>query len=116
MPERSPGQFRLYLLKAKRGLTCRGTLRVTDFKALKRQRRTQANPVRVDLADSHRAVDFGADQLLDIAAIVFDLGQDRVTQCDQQYGESEIHRQQQPRTDPQYDADPWQSAGKGMPA
>jgi hypothetical protein len=103
MPQRAPGQLGLDLVESQGG----ASLGIADLEAAELQRGGQAGPVRLDAAYADRTVDGRTDQLLDIAAIVFDLRQDRVAQGQQQQGKGKVAKRQSPQQHAQQGAQPW---------
>ena len=68
--------------------------------------------MRLYPADADRAIDRRADHLLDIAAVAFDLGQDRVAQGEQQQCEGEIAQRCRPGGHAQQEAEPGMGSGQ----
>jgi hypothetical protein len=108
MPQRTPGQFSLDLVETQ----CGTSPRIANLEAFERQRGTQTGPMRFDPADADRAIDRRAHHLLYIAAVAFDLGQDRIAQDQQQQGKGEVAQRCRPGEHAQQDAEPGVGSGQ----
>ena len=86
MPQGAPGKLGFDLVEGQR----RTALSVTNLESVEFECRPQPGPMRLNLAYAYGAIDRGADQLLDIAAVTLDLRQDRIAQGQQQQGEGEV--------------------------
>jgi len=70
-------------------------LGVAQYHVAEEQIRPQAAPGRVDARDRDLVAERAAGQALDIALVVVDVRQDRITQHQEQHHEGEIHQQRQ---------------------
>ena len=107
MPQRAPRQLGFDLIEAQ----CALALSVPDLEAFEVQRRAQSGPMRLYFPDAHRTIDCGTEHSLDIAAVAFDLRQDRVAQGQQQHSEGEVAQRDAPDERAQHNAQPgvgWQ--------
>ena len=68
-------------------------LLVANFHPVQIQARTQPLPVGIDAGDRHRELQGAAERDLHVIAVMFDLGQDQITQGEEDRHKHEIRRQ-----------------------